>query len=313
MENNKKCSSKNHIRDAISFCTECDLYMCIQCLKSHSELFQNHHKYDLNEENQDFHSCICQEPNHKMELEYFCENHNKLCCAVCITKIKGNGKGQHAGCNICFITERKDKKKSKLNENIEILENYSKNIEQPLSEFKEIYKKMIESKGELKKKVSEVFTKIKYALNYRETELLLEIDNEFDNLYFKEDLAKQGEKLPNEIKTSLEEGKIINNDDYKIDKLNIIINGCLNIENNINKIQLIKDIIEKNNNTEITIDFLPKEEKEIDELINKIELFGKINHDIKEKIAEVDRNSHSSGEEDDDIFYDEEEERYGRY
>ena len=76
---------------------------------------------------------------------------------------------------------------------------------------------------------------------------------------------------------------------------------------------MIKDIIEKNNNTEITIDFLPKEEKEIDELINKIELFGKINHDIKEKIAEVDRNSHSSGEEDDDIFYDEEEERYGRY
>ena len=59
-----------------------------------------------------------------MELEYFCENHNKLCCAVCITKIKGNGKGQHAGCNICFITEIKDKKKSKLNENIEILENH---------------------------------------------------------------------------------------------------------------------------------------------------------------------------------------------
>ena len=110
---------------------------------------------------------------------------------------------------------------------------------------------------------------------------MLEIDNKFDNLFFKEDLIRQGERLPNDIKASLEKCKKIDNDNYKIEKLSIFINDCISIENNINKIQLIKDNIEKNNNTEIKIYFLPKEEKEISEFLNGVRLLGKINQEIK--------------------------------
>ena len=53
-------------------------------------------------------------------------------------------------------------------------------------------------KDELKKKIYQLFTKIRTALNEREDELYKIIDDKFDNLYFKEDLIKQGEKLPNE-------------------------------------------------------------------------------------------------------------------
>ena len=289
MENTKKCSSQKHKKDAICFCPECGLYLCNQCLTFHSDLYSSHHKFDLNKEKQNFFSYICQEENHKMELEYFCKNHNQLCCAACITKLKGNGKGQHTDCKICFISEIKDEKKSKLKENIKILQDYSNNIEQSLNELKEIYQKIIDNKEELKKEVSNIFTKIRNAVNKREDELLLEIDNTFDNLFFKEDLIKQGEKLPNDIKSSLEKGKIIDNDNYKIDKLSVFISDCINIENNINNIQLIKNNIDKNNNTEITINFLPKEEKGIDELINKIKIFGKINQNIKE-LEKVEEN-----------------------
>ena len=289
MENTKKCSSKSHKKDAISFCPECDNYMCNQCLVFHSDLFDNHIKYDLKGKDlHNFSPCFCQEQNHKMELVYFCKDHNQLCCAACITKLKGIGNGQHTDCNICFTTEIKDEKKSKLKKNIKILEDYSNQIEQSLNELKKIYEKMIKDKEELKMEVSKIFTKIRSALNNREDELLLEIDNKFDNLFFKEDLIKQGEKLPNEIKYSLEKGKRIDSDNYKIDKLSIFINDCINIENNINKIQLIKDNIEKNNNTEIKIYFLPNEGIEINEFINKIKLLGKINSDIKEQFYEVD-------------------------
>ena len=283
MENTKKCSSKGHKKDAICFCLECDKYMCNQCLNFHSDLLENHHKYDLkNNELQNLTSCFCQEQNHKMELIYFCKNHNQLCCAACIAKLKGKGNGQHSNCNICFITEIKDKKKSNLKKNIKILEDYSKNIEQSLNELKKIYEKINTDKEDLKKEVSKVFTNIRYSLNHREDELILEIENKFDNLFFKEDLIKQGEKLPNKIKTSLEKGKAIDNDNYKIDKLSIFVNDCINIENNINNIKLIKDNIEKNKNKEIIINFSPKEEKEINKFMDKIKLFGKINQNIIE-------------------------------
>ena len=48
-------------------------------------------------------------------------------------------------------------------------------------------------------------------INDREDGLLIEIDNQFDNIYFKESIIKNSEKLPNKITKSLEIGqKIIN-------------------------------------------------------------------------------------------------------
>ena len=303
MNNTKKCSSKKHNdKDAICYCAECDKYMCNQCANYHSDLFENHQKYDINKENQNIFTGICKEEGHKMELEYFCINHNKLCCSSCITKIKGHGNGQHTDCKICYINEIKEDKKSKLNKNIKILEDYSKTIEISLNELKKIFEKMNQSKEELKTKVSKIFTKIRSALNEREDEIILEIDKKFDKLYFKEDLIKQGEKIPNEIKKSLEQGKIINDVNYKINKLNIFINDCINIENNINNIQTIKNSIEKHNSTNIIINFLPVEDNEINKFKNGIKSFGKISDYIEEynKVKNEDiKNDKSSDSEED--------------
>ena len=132
---------------------------------------------------------------------------------------------------------------------------------------------MIKNKDELKKKIYQLFTKIRTALNEREDEICKIIDNKFDSLYFKEDFINQGNKLPNEIKQSLEKGKLFNNENNDLNKF---INNCIIIENNIKKIQIIKENIEKCNSKDIKIDFFPEKEDEINEFINKIKSFGEI-------------------------------------
>ena len=81
--NQIKCSFKEHKEiDAISFCPECRIYMCNKCQNHHEALF-SHHLYNLNKEEEIF-TIFCKEKNHPNRLEYFCKEHNKLCCAACI-------------------------------------------------------------------------------------------------------------------------------------------------------------------------------------------------------------------------------------
>jgi len=127
--------------------------------------------------------------------------------------------------------------------------------------------------------VQKIFTKIRNVLNEREDEILKEIDNEFDNKLFNEDIIKNAEQIPNKIKISLEKGKLINNKWNDDNKLNTIINDCINIEKNIEYINKINENIKKykNNNKSFlsNIKFEPDETK-IDLYLNKIKNFGKI-------------------------------------
>ena len=52
--------------------------------------------------------------------------------------------------------------------------------------------------------IIKIFTKLRNVLNEREEELLKEVDNEYDEMYFNEEIIKQSEKLPNKRKISLE-------------------------------------------------------------------------------------------------------------
>ena len=110
------------------------------------------------------------------------------------------------------------------------LENLSKNLEESINELKKILEKVKENKENLKLNIQKIFTKIRNELNNREDELLLEVDKYADNIFFTEDIIKEGEKLPNKIKESLEKGKILENK-WNNNKLNSSINDCLNIEN----------------------------------------------------------------------------------
>ena len=245
MDIKKKCSSEKH-KDNIAklYCQECKIYMCNKCENHHSELFPNHHQYNVDKDLNEIFTGLCKEENHFLQLDYFCKNHNLLCCAACLSKIKTKGNGQHTDCDVCDIKDIINEKKDKLKENIKYLEDLSKSLQDSINELKKIFEKINENKEELKMKIQKVFTNIRNALNDREDKLLLEVDNKFNTSYFKEDLIKENEKLPNKIKISLEKGKKTDNEwnnDNNNKNLNLFINNCLDIEQNIKYIKEINE------------------------------------------------------------------------
>jgi len=278
MEKQKSCSKKKHSEiNATSYCLECNLYLCNKCTNAHIEDFDSHHNYKIDINNQDLFIGLCNEPNHKSRLDFYCKSHNKLCCAACLCKIKENGNGQHFDCDVCLIQDIENEKKNKLKENIKILEESSEKIEDSLNKLKEIFEKINESKEELKLKILNCFTKIRNIINSREDELLLELDNLYDNTFFKEDIIKKGEKLPKQIKIFLEKGKLLDNEwDNNGKKLIERINDCINIENNIKNIIEINTNIEKYNSKKVNVKFLSEEDEKITELTKSIKKFGEI-------------------------------------
>ena len=170
--NNKKCSFKQHKEiNAVSFCQECKIYICNKCVTIHQGFFENHYLFNLVND-KDIFINMCQEENHTMKLEYYCQNHNQLCCAACIAKIISKGNGKHKDCNIFNIEEIKEEKKNKLKENIQFLENFSVNLENSINNLKENFETIKEKKEEIKLKIQKIFTKIRSILNEREDYLL---------------------------------------------------------------------------------------------------------------------------------------------
>ena len=134
------CISKDHENiEANLSCLECQIYMCNNCEKIHSTLFQSHKVYKLNQDFKDIFTGFCKFNNHKNKLEYFCKDHSMLCCGLCITQIKGKGNGEHGNCNICLLEDIKDEKQNKFSENIEQLKDLSKTLEESINKLKQIY------------------------------------------------------------------------------------------------------------------------------------------------------------------------------
>ena len=276
--NNKKCSSEKHKEtNSVSYCQECRIYMCNKCENHHSELFKNHHQYKLDKDINEIFTGYCKENTHLDKLKFFCKNHNKLCCSSCITKIKGKDFGQHSECDVCIIEDIKEEKKKNLKENIQNLENQSKIIEDTINKLKIIFEKINENKEDLKQKIQKIFTKIRNGLNEREDELLLKVDKEFENFYFNEDIIKESQKIPNKIKISLEKSKIIEKSWDDVNKLNLLINDCIYIENNLKNINnIIESLNKTNKSNNFKFEFYPKKDNIIDELIQTIKNFGNI-------------------------------------
>ena len=283
MEENKakKCSSKKHVEiDAIYYCLECRVYMCNKCETFHSDLFPNHNPYNLNKNTNLFNS-ICKENNHTDFLNYYCNIHNELICVKCTSKIKGKGNGQHSDCKISFIEDIKEEKKSKLNQNIKYLEELSIGLEESINNFNIIIEKINLNKENLEKKIQIIFTKLRNALNEREEELLFDVEKMFEELYFNSNKFNDYKKLPNKVKFSLEQGKKIEKEWDEENKLIYLINGCINIENNINSIKMINEKIKKFNGVNVEVKF-SHEEDTINNYINKIKSFGYVYHKGKE-------------------------------
>ena len=278
MENEtKKCSLKKHSEiKAVIFCIECKRYLCNKCKINHSELFEDHHFCDIDKNIDDIFTGYCTENNHNIELEYFCKTHNTLCCAACITKIKGEGKGQHSNCEVCLLNEIKDEKKNRTKENIDILQNLYNKLDESINNLKELSKEIGQKKEKLKIKIQSIFTKIRSAINEKEEKLLIEVDNEYNKYFMNEEIINKTEKLPKKIKIALEKAKNILSENANNVKLNSLINDCINVENKAKEIKYIYDIIKKcNSNKDLKINYNMNDE-DVNKFIEEIKAFGSI-------------------------------------
>ena len=276
MEKKQKCSLTKHSEiDAINYCQECKLYLCNKCQNHHSELFDNHHLYNLDKDISDIFSDICQLDNHYIKYEYFCKTHNQLCCAACIAKIKNALFGQHTDCNVCLIKDIKDEKKNKLKENIKFLETLSSTLELSINELKILFAKINENKEDLKIRIKKIFTKIRNTLKEREDSLLLEVENQYSINSFDENIIKESERLPNKINNSLIKATKINKE-WDNQNLNCLIHNCINIENNVEIIRFLNEDLNRCNSIKnIKYKFYP-EENDVKDFLNKIKKFGEI-------------------------------------
>ena len=271
---NAKCSSSKHSNiNAVSYCPECKKYLCNKCQNFHFEMLEDHKLINLNQNNEVFID-KCKLENHNAKLEFYCKDHNTLCCMACTSKFKEHGFGQHSDCNVSHIKDIKEEKRKKLKENLNNLEGLYNHIDQSIIKLKEIFEQINNNKDDLKLKVQAIFTKLRNALNEKEDKLLFNIDEYYNNIYIKEDIINKSEKLPNKIKKSIEKGKLIDKE-WNDNNLSSLINDCINIENNIKEINLINDNIKKFDiNKDIKIDNIIEEEQ-INNMLDNIQNLGK--------------------------------------
>ena len=280
------CSSKEHKEiNAVSYCCNCRVFMCNKCQIFHSNLLNNHKVINMEYFIKESFTGFCNEFNHINELEYFCKDHNILICAACIAKVKTENNGKHTDCDVYHINDIIEEKKYKLNENIKNLQKISDNLQNSIKDLKYLFEKVTESKEELKINIQKIFTKLRGEINDREEKLLIEVDDIYEKTFFKEEMLKECEKLPNKIKLSLERGKLLEKE-YNDDKKVFLINEGIKIEKKLKEINVVNENVFKLNKlNKISIKFIPNE-NEINDELERIKSFGKIVSENSESLFE---------------------------
>ena len=277
----KKCHYIGHLEiDAITYCNECKIYMCKECNNIHSKRSPEHKTFNVNKDNLINSFILCNENNHGMQLKYFCKDHNQLCCEAC----KENGK--HKVCDICSINKIKFAKKKIFENNIDMLEKTLKDIPQKNIKLKNVFEDIKKNKNELKLEINNIFLKIREIIDDKEKALLNELETQFEKLSFKKDILSENEQLTDKIKTILKKTDKIFEEFH--DDVLLFIKDCIEIEEDIKKINIIDKNIEKCEKWDKEIiKFIP-EEKDINIFLDDLKSFLDEKLKIKTK-TEMDK------------------------
>ena len=287
----QKCSFEDHKNiDAIKYCQECNIYLCNKCEKVHLGFFKNHHILPLEKDKDELFTGYCKEKSHSnILLNYFCKDHNILCCTSCIAKTKTRGNGNHFDCNVCDINDICDEKKKNLSNNIKSLENLSNKFKLLKNDLEKNMEEIDKNKEEIKGEIQKVFTKIREELNNREDQLLIEVDQIFEtkfNAKYLDNILKE-KKLDEKIKIFIDKGKTAEKEWDKFDNKIILINDCINIEKTIDKINNINSSIENYKSQDKKLKFYSYS----DDIINSIKKLGAFDKKINQQEVSITINN----------------------
>ena len=94
------CRKAGVLKDAISFCSECDLHFCVVCDQLHGKIAPGHkmdiiESVDIVDERTKYALCF---KHRKETAEYYCQSHESVICETC--KLS-----EHASCAVQSITD----------------------------------------------------------------------------------------------------------------------------------------------------------------------------------------------------------------
>ena len=272
-----KCYYNEHSEQtATNYCFKCNKFLCETCSTSHFDANPKHNLFSVEKDlNLNF-TGFCKE-GHPNKLDYYCSTHNNLCCAACLCKINDKGDGQHTECNVCYIGDIKEEKKSKLIDNLKLLKKFSLNIKKMLKDIGNIFERTNPIKEDIIKTIQNIFDNLRNLLDQREKELLDEVDDLYSQNFFDEKFIKESTKFQTKIKYNLDKGKnVLDNweEGEKNGKLNFLINDSINIEKSINELQNVKDKI-NSLNIKSKLQFCTQD-GDMEEISEKIKNLGKV-------------------------------------
>ena len=202
------CQIRNITKTSVSWCMECEEELCIECTEYHTALkaMRNHHVVDLKLKKSYASlliksSLVCEQ--HKdCDVEYFCVDHDELCCRDCLAKT-------HKSCvnTMSLGSASKGAKQSQL---------FSDSQEQ-LTSISQTYKNILKYKEENvngikddEQRIKENMKKLKEKLIQRINQVEQELTNKLDilvqeNTKFQQDEISKVLEVTEEVELYLKE------------------------------------------------------------------------------------------------------------
>ena len=202
------CHGSNIVNTSVSWCMECEEELCFECAKYHTKLkmARNHHVVDLKLKTSysallKKSSLVCEQ--HKdCDVEYFCLDHDELCCRECLAKT-------HKSCvnTMSVDSASKGAKQSQL----------FYDCQEHLTSINQTYKSILKHREENvngikddKEKIKENMKKLKEKLIQRINQIEKELTNKLDilvqeNTKFQQDDISKVLEVTEEVELYLKE------------------------------------------------------------------------------------------------------------
>ena len=202
------CQTRNITKTSVSWCMECEEELCTECTEHHTALkmARNHHVVDLKLKKSyasllKKSSLVCEQ--HKdCDVEYFCVDHDELCCRDCLAKTH-----KSCGNTISLDSASKGAKQSQL----------FSDCQEQLTIIKQTYKSILKYREENvngikddKEKIKENMKKLKEKLIQRIKQVEKELTNKLDilvqeNTKFQQDEISKVLEVTEEVELYLKE------------------------------------------------------------------------------------------------------------
>ncbi|WAR01958.1 TRI33-like protein, partial [Mya arenaria] len=190
-----KCEENDFNTEAQHFCPDCEHYLCDKCVGLHNGYHNKHTVYGRGDVEKWVGSSIDKCDKHGKELDVHCDDHQELCCSVCValnhSHLPDLAKGFQKKAEFKQLSEAVEKMRCRLDE-------LKKEKREDQAELKDSYKKIIADFKALRIEIDTILDQIEKATKEQ-------LDNIFDD--FKNDVKDDVEncvKMNDQLKNLME-------------------------------------------------------------------------------------------------------------